>query len=123
MTFQGFTGSSKPLYIAVIDEENEQMSITSVTPAPGATSAAFSISGVANGTYELFLFVDNNNDGVLDLGDYSMAEENSPIVTVNDGNVSSHGHGHQRLRFCQFAHEPLEKPGVRTMRGTASAFL
>jgi hypothetical protein len=87
VTFQGFTGSSKPLFIALIDEENEQMSITSVIPAAGAASAAFSMSGVANGRYELFGFVDNNSNGVLDLGDYSIAEENSPLVTVSGRNV------------------------------------
>jgi uncharacterized protein (DUF2141 family) len=90
VSFSGFTGNTaRPVNIAAVDEAGQQMRITSATPSSGATSVTFTISGVPNGTYEIFAFIDNNGNGYLDLGDYQVAEENTPIVPVNGANVTN----------------------------------
>jgi hypothetical protein len=90
VSFQDFSGDpGRPVNIAAIDEAGQQMRITSATPVSGAASVQFTVSGVPNGAYEIFAFIDNNGNGYLDLGDYQVAEEESPIVIVNGANISN----------------------------------
>ncbi|GFE59357.1 carboxypeptidase regulatory-like domain-containing protein [Geobacter sp. AOG1] len=54
---------------------------------PG-TSNPFTVTGLPNGNYQVFSLVDQNKDGVIWTGDYTVGDRLAPAITVNGANVS-----------------------------------
>ncbi len=90
MTITGATlTSTTPLYLALVDESEEPPTIAAAGYASPSTSQSFSITGVEdNHTYNLFGFVDMNNNGYEDFGDIAVGEQNITRVVVEGANVT-----------------------------------
>ena len=76
--------STGPLIVGVYGDAG----ITYTYIAAPSTSQAYSIAGVANGTYQLFAVVDVNSNGIIDAGDIENAEGGAGgTITVNGANL------------------------------------
>lgn len=49
---------------------------------------SYSIAGVPNGSYQAFAVLDMNGNGVIDAGDLSNTNGNTPSITVNGNNIT-----------------------------------
>lgn len=80
-----------PLYLALmVDNKNPSTSGHLLRYAGPLTSPlSFSIPGVANGNYRLYAVLDNNNNGLIDTGDYIASDTEAPFVTVNGAAVAN----------------------------------
>jgi uncharacterized protein (DUF2141 family) len=81
-----------PLYLAlVLDNQNGPPAggYLQKHAGPLTSPVSFTISGVANGNYRLYSILDNNNNGIIDTGDYMTADAETPLVTVNGAGVSN----------------------------------
>lgn len=87
MTITGATPTG-PLYLALVDESVEPPKIAAAGIASPSTSQSFTITGVEDGTYNLFGFVDMNNNGYEDFGDIAIGEQNLIPVVVGGANVT-----------------------------------
>lgn len=87
ITINGVTPSG-PLYVAVVDESGDQPKVAAAAISNPSSSQAFTITGVEDGTYFLFAFLDMNNSGTEDFGDVVLGEFNTPQVVVNGRNVT-----------------------------------
>lgn len=87
MTITGATPTG-PLYLALVDESVEPPKIAAAGYASPSSSQSFTITGVADGTYNLFGFVDMNNNGYEDFGDIAIGEQNLTPVVVGGANVT-----------------------------------
>lgn len=87
MTITGATPTG-PLYLALVDESVEPLKIAAAGIASPSTSQSFTITGVEDGTYNLFGFVDMNNNGYEDFGDIAIGEQNLIPVVVGGANVT-----------------------------------
>ncbi len=76
-----------PLYVGVYSNSNGHVYFTKI--AAPSSSQPYSVSGVPNGTYGAFAFVDMNNDGQPDIGDLTAGLNGDPsiMITVNNSNV------------------------------------
>ncbi|PNU18571.1 hypothetical protein C2E25_16995, partial [Geothermobacter hydrogeniphilus] len=82
----GPLSSSTPAYTVLVNFAAGAIFVNQ-TPDP-ATSTAFNLDGVSDGSYDFYILLDMNNNGYLDAGDLSTM--NGPVtrVTVNGGNVT-----------------------------------
>lgn len=87
MTISGATPTG-PLYLALVDESVEPPTIAAAGIASPSTSQSFTITGVEDGSYNLFGFVDMNNNGYEDFGDIAIGEQNITPVVVSGANVT-----------------------------------
>ncbi len=87
MTITGATPTG-PLYLALVDESVEPPKIAAAGYASPSTTQSFTITGVADGNYNLFGFVDMNNNGYEDFGDIAIGEQNITPVVVSGANVT-----------------------------------
>lgn len=86
MTITGATPTG-PLYLALVDEATDMPKIAAIGIASPSSSQSFTITGVEDGNYSLFGFVDMNNNGYEDFGDIAIGEYNITRVAVS-GNVT-----------------------------------
>lgn len=78
-----------PLYVAVVQKQNKGMGNVYYTKFTNpATSQSFSISGIANGTYEVYATYDMNNDKLFGTGDVDQTGDNAPVVTLTGSGAS-----------------------------------
>jgi hypothetical protein len=75
-----------PLAIALVNDTAKQFHILSI-PTPTQTQA-YTITGVPNGTYQLYAILDQNHNGVIDPGDVSNTEQNGGAVITVAGNLT-----------------------------------
>jgi hypothetical protein len=91
ITFPAVTAGTATLIVSLIDDANDASFFTGVLIA-GTTSQAYTIPNVPNGTYELEVLVDVNNNGILnDAGDFTGGfgpGTESIFVTVSGANLS-----------------------------------
>jgi hypothetical protein len=85
VTFQGT--ATGPLYVGVIDQSktpNVAYGTRIATPVSGTT---YSVTGVPSGTYQVYAIIDNNQNGVIDVGDFNdvTSQSGTPTVTLNGG--------------------------------------
>ncbi|MEW6026546.1 MAG: fibronectin type III domain-containing protein [Planctomycetota bacterium] len=74
-----------PLYVGIY---NDMGAITCTRIAfPGNGSQAYTLAGVANGSYVVWSVLDMNGNGMIDNGDYKETENGLNIV-VNNGNLT-----------------------------------
>lgn len=87
MTISGATPTG-PLYLALVDEASDMPKIAAIGIASPSSSQSFTITGVEDGNYSLFGFVDMNNNGYEDFGDIAIGEQNITPVVVSGANVT-----------------------------------
>uniref|UniRef100_A0A831XFT7 Transcription factor n=1 Tax=Geobacter metallireducens TaxID=28232 RepID=A0A831XFT7_GEOME len=87
ITINGVTPSG-PLYVALVDETSDPPKVAAAGYASPTSPQSFTITGVEDGTYFLYAFVDMNNNGIEDFGDVSVGEENITSIVVSGQNVS-----------------------------------
>jgi fibronectin type 3 domain-containing protein len=85
VTFPG--AATGPLYLALGVQDGPPLYVARI--ASPVSPQSYSISGVANGTYQVYAILDQNNDGVIDPGDVGNARGvgQAPFVTVQSGDV------------------------------------
>ncbi len=80
-----------PLYIAIGSGGHNGAPVfygLESIPSP-SISQSYSISGIPNGTYSLFIIEDINNDGSINIGDITSGiNGNGATITVNNGNMA-----------------------------------
>ena len=86
VNFSGFTPGG-PLYVVLENDKFSRSTHAAMVSAPSAPQA-FMISGVPDGGYRLFAFIDQNNNQVLDDGDYRVGDDQGGIVLVSGNPVS-----------------------------------
>jgi len=74
-----------PLYVGVYNESGG-ISFTRIA-FPAVGSQTYSLGGVANGDYMLFVVLDMNNNGLIDAGDCKDTES-GPMITVNNADLT-----------------------------------
>lgn len=87
ITINGVTPTG-PLYVALVDESTDPPKIAAAGYVNPSSSQPFTITGVEDGTYFLFAFVDMNSNGTEDFGDVVLGEFNMTRVVVNGQNVT-----------------------------------
>lgn len=88
VTISGVTPSG-PLYVAVVDEKNKVSNIYFTSIATPTATNAFSIGGVADGSYRVFAGIDMNNDLIMgNLGDVTLPDVTALLITVAGAPVS-----------------------------------
>jgi hypothetical protein len=86
VAFSNFTPTG-PLYLVV--ENGTGAPLVSKIGSPASPQSSFTVTGVPNGTFFVHAFVDMNNNGILDIGDFiNGTNHNVPSVTVNNASVS-----------------------------------
>jgi hypothetical protein len=85
VTFQGT--ATGPLYVGVIDQSqtpNVAFGTRIATPVSGTT---YSVTGVPNGTYQVYAIIDNNQNGTVDVGDFNnvSGQNGTPTITLAGG--------------------------------------
>lgn len=87
VTFPGVpTGPLSQLYVGVFSNTLGVYATRILSPSSPQT---FSIGGVPSGTYFLFAVLDNNNNGLIDVGDLSNTNGNGiGSVTVSSGGLT-----------------------------------
>ncbi len=91
-----YTGptATGPLYVAVVKPQNKGLGSVFFTkiinPSP---NQSFSVSGIPNGTYEVYTIYDMNNDKLFANGDVTNTDNSALVVTLtgagSSGNVIS----------------------------------
>ena len=87
VTFPGST--TGPLYVGVLDQANNTAyGMKVASPVSGTT---YTVTGVPNGTYISYAVIDQNNNGIVDLGDLNNVTGqagNSPISISGGGTTN-----------------------------------
>ena len=87
VTYNGITPTG-PLYLAVVFGDGDVVYPTAIA-SPAAGSTAFSIPNVPPGSYNIYGFLDMNNNGIDDDGDYRLMDRNGVWITVTSSNLSN----------------------------------
>jgi uncharacterized protein (DUF2141 family) len=75
-------GATGPLYVAIGDGNTGNMKVAAY-PLPLTSPAAFSVTGVPAGTWGVYAILDQNGNGVIDVGDLSNTNGvDSKMITV-----------------------------------------
>lgn len=85
VTLNNFTATGHNLYVAVTDNSSKMFVSRIASPV---SPQSFTVSGVQNGNYMVYVFVDMNDDGILNLGDIENGSSAAPSITVNNGAVT-----------------------------------
>ncbi len=82
-----FTGTaSGPLYVGLFDEAAGRPYVVRI--ANPVSPQAFSVSGIPAGTFFFFGILDQNNNGLIDLGDMSNTSGNTSYSLTVSGNMT-----------------------------------
>ena len=88
-----YTGTATgPMYVAVHNNGGGSTFTAYVARVAAPTSGAtYSITGVPAGNWEVAVIIDNNNNGVIDAGDFNNAQSGggTAITTTGSGTVSA----------------------------------
>lgn len=80
-----YSGSAAtgPLYVAIVKPETKGAGGVYFTKIASPTTAqSFSVSGIPNGTYEIYAIYDMNNDNLFAYGDVTSTDESGLSVTL-----------------------------------------
>jgi len=87
ITTSGATlGANTPLYIALGAGNGPPAYVARV--ASPTTSQAYTIAGVQPGNYQVYVILDMNNNGLIDLGDLKNTDSNGVPITVGSTNLT-----------------------------------
>ena len=85
-----YTGTAAgPMYVVVHGVNGAAYGTFIAAPTSGAT---YSITGVPAGNWEVAVIIDNNNNGVIDVGDFNNIQRGgggTAITTIGSGTVSA----------------------------------
>lgn len=87
VTYSGVTPAG-PLFIAAVPPNNGGPPLSISISSPALNSNGFTIPNLPDGSYNLYAFIDMNNSGSDDAGDYRLMDGNGVPVTVAGGNVT-----------------------------------
>lgn len=80
-----YTGlATGPLYVGVYSD-TAGVYVTRI--ANSSSPEPYSVSGIPNGSYSNFAFIDMNNNGFIDMGDINNTDGNAPLITIS-GNTT-----------------------------------
>ncbi len=85
VTFGGT--ATGPLWV-VLHNDSAGLVFGTRIATPAASPANYTISGVQPGTYKVFVFIDMNNNGIVDAGDKVAIEDLTIPVTVGGSNLT-----------------------------------
>ncbi len=87
VTYSGVTPTG-PLFIAAVPPNNGGPPLSISISSPAQNSNGFTIPSLPDGSYNLYAFIDMNNNGIDDAGDYRLMNQTGVPVTVTGGNVT-----------------------------------
>lgn len=80
-----------PLYVAVVTQQSKGMGNVYYIKIPTleiTAAKSFSISGIPDGTYNVFAIYDMNDDGVFAFGDVTNSDLSAPVVNLSGSGAS-----------------------------------
>jgi hypothetical protein len=86
VTIDGGIVPAGPLLIAIASDGPNMRLGRIGSPVPGANN--FTVTGVPDGNYQVYSLIDQNNDGVVWVGDYKAGDNLAPAINVSGATVS-----------------------------------
>ncbi len=85
VSFTGTANTTAPMYVIIHNNGgggSPFVAYATRIPGPLNSPVNYSITGVSAGTWKLSAIVDNNNNGLIDAGDFSDTNNQSPSIVV-----------------------------------------
>ena len=86
LTYSGITPTG-PAFVAALPANNQGPPQAIAINSPSQNSTSFTIPNLPDGSYNLYAFLDMNNNGIDDAGDYRMMSGIGVPVTISGSNM------------------------------------